>query len=126
MAPARPMARARKRLRVGPSSTLTSSTNRLALRRWWLFSALATALLRALATATLAACGVCSRVASARITVWPRRSAVTWRTLRLLILRLLALATTLMIYPPVLWPFCRRDHGIYVLGQIRLVCGRPY
>src|SRR5215470_10978505 len=81
MRKARPWARGRIRLSVGPSSTYALDTMRLSGSRARLFSALAIALARTLATGALAACGANRRTASASCAVRPLISSTTLRAL---------------------------------------------
>src|SRR3954468_8373841 len=83
---ARPWARGRNRLRVGPSSTKASVMNRSSGSRRWLrtcarCSALATAESRTLPTGSLAACGSNFMIACASLAGRPRMRSTTRRTL---------------------------------------------
>src|SRR4051812_48086570 len=76
---ARPCARGRKRLSVGPSSTYASCTTSAAGSRSWLFSALATALSSTFPTCTLASCGANLSTACASAAGRPRIRSTTRR-----------------------------------------------
>src|SRR3954468_24031177 len=83
---ARPWARGRNRLRVGPSSTNASVMNRSSGSRRWLrtcarCSALATAESSTLPTGSLAACGSNFMIACASLAGSPRMRSTTRRTL---------------------------------------------
>src|ERR1700704_5792077 len=91
---ARPWARSRQRLIVGPSSATASATTRSSADRLWLFSALAVALLRTLAMSLAACWGMNRSNAAASSTGLPLMSAVTRRALRVEPRRYLAVAET--------------------------------
>src|SRR3954468_14691984 len=76
---ARPWARGRKRLRVGPSSTYAWLMNRSRRSRFLLFSALAMALASTFATGSLADCGAKRRMSSASSASRPRTRSMTRR-----------------------------------------------
>src|SRR5512134_3033398 len=82
MGKARPWARGRQRLILGPSLAVASATTRSSAARSWLFSALAVALLSTLATSRAAACGMKRRMAAASSTGRPTMAWVTRRVLR--------------------------------------------
>src|SRR5262245_31070674 len=93
---ARPWARGRKRLIVGPSLAIASATIRSSGDRSWLFSAFAVALLSTLATSFAAPWGMNRRMAAASSTGLPWIAAVTSRVLRVERRRYLAVAETRM------------------------------
>ena len=76
---ARPWARGRMRLAVGPSSAYTVATTRVAGSSPLLFCAFAAALAITLATGSLAACGAQRRMSSASATDRPRTRSITRR-----------------------------------------------
>ncbi|SIN39083.1 Uncharacterised protein [Mycobacteroides abscessus subsp. abscessus] len=78
---ARPWARGRMRLAVGPSSAKISDTTRVEGSRPSLFCALAAALAMTLATGSLAACGAHRRMSIASFTDLPRTRSMTRRAL---------------------------------------------
>ena len=78
---ARPWARGRMRLAVGPPSAETEATTRVAGSKPLLFWALAAALAMTLATGRLAACGAQRRMSSASDTDLPRTRLITRRAL---------------------------------------------
>src|SRR6202000_884327 len=78
---ARPWARGRMRVAVGPSLAETVATTRVAGSSPLLFCALAAALAITLATGSLAACGAQRRMSRASGTDLPRTRAVTRRAL---------------------------------------------
>src|SRR5246127_5795039 len=78
---ARPWARGRIRLAVGPSSAWTEATTSVAGSKPLLFWALAAALAMTLATGRLAACGAQRRMSSASDTDLPRTRLITRRAL---------------------------------------------
>src|SRR4029079_11828677 len=91
---ARPWARGWKRLMVGPSLAMASTTKRSSADRLWLFSALAVALLSTRATSAAAFCGMNRRRAAASSTGRPLIASVTRRVLRVEARRYLAVAET--------------------------------
>src|SRR5690606_8702287 len=72
MREAEPLARARMRRRVTPSSTKACEMYRSSPRRLSADSALAIALARTLYTGSLAACGANRRTSRASVAFWPR------------------------------------------------------
>src|SRR4051794_5055299 len=76
---ARPWARGRNRLRVGPSSTYAWLMNRSRRSRFLLCSALAMALASTFATGSLADCGAKRRTSSASSASMPRTRSMTRR-----------------------------------------------
>src|SRR6185312_5247208 len=82
MANARPWARGRNRLIVGPSSARASTTTRSSADMLWLFSALAVALLSTAATSRAACWGMNRRYAAASSTGLPVMALVTSPILR--------------------------------------------
>src|SRR6476620_11667731 len=76
---ARPWARGRMRLAVGPPSAWIVATTRVDGSRPLLFCALAAALAITLATGSLAACGAHRRMSSASVTDLPRTRSMTRR-----------------------------------------------
>src|SRR5262249_24811801 len=68
---ARPMARGRKRLSVGPSSAVTNAMRRSSPTNSWLCSALATADSKSLVQSRATWRGVCARIARASSTDFP-------------------------------------------------------
>src|SRR3954451_25403612 len=82
MGNARPWARGRKRLIVGPSSAMAATITRSSADRSWLFSALAVALLSTLATSLAEPWGMNRRSAAASSTLRPTMSRVTNRVFR--------------------------------------------
>src|SRR6185312_3051192 len=76
---ARPWARGRMRLAVGPSSAYTVATTRVVGSSPLLFWALAAALAITLATGSLAAWGAQRRMSSASVTDLPRTRSITRR-----------------------------------------------
>ncbi|CFR92482.1 Uncharacterised protein [Mycobacterium tuberculosis] len=76
---ARPWARGRMRLAVGPWSAYTVATTKVAGSSPPLFCALAAALAITLATGPLAACGAQRRMSSASDTDLPRTRSITRR-----------------------------------------------
>src|SRR5664279_5966317 len=94
---ARPWARGRQRFIVGPSLAWASTMTRSSADRLWLFSALAVALLRTMATSRAACWGMKRRSAAASSTRLPRMARVTRRALRVDPRRYLAVAETRMI-----------------------------
>ena len=78
---ARPWARGRMRLSVGPSSANAAATTRVSRSMSWLFSAFAAALATTLNSGRAAACGANRRMSRASATGRPLISATTRRTL---------------------------------------------
>src|SRR4051794_35629770 len=91
---ARPMARGRKRLRVGPSSAKAARTFRSSPTSSWLCSALATADSSSLLQSRATARGVKARIARASSTDLPRMWSQTRRALRAEVRTYLAWART--------------------------------
>src|SRR3954454_20033929 len=91
---ARPMARGRKRLSVGPSSAWTSRMRSSSPTSSWLCSALATADSSSLLQALAAPRGVNARIARASLTSLPRMWSHTRRALRADVRTYLAWART--------------------------------
>src|SRR6185503_6199590 len=91
---ARPMARGRKRLSVGPSSAVTAKTRRSSPMSSWLCSALAIADSSSLLQSRATARGVCARIARASCTDLPRMWSHTRRALRAEVRTYLACART--------------------------------
>jgi hypothetical protein len=79
---ARPRARGRQRLIVGPSSTYTVFTTRSSPIRLWFASALATAERRSLSISRAAARSLNASIVRASGTVRPRMCSTTSRALR--------------------------------------------
>src|SRR5688572_6810481 len=102
MAKARPCARGRKRLRVGPSSAVASTTVRSSISRSWLFSAFAAALLTTFSTSRAAPWGMNVRFATASVAGRPTIARVTRRALRVEWRRYLAVAFTRIGLPALL------------------------
>src|SRR6478736_2165306 len=115
MGNARPCARGRKRLMVGPSSAIAATTTRSSADRSWLFSALAVALLSTLATSFAAPWGMKRRMAAASSTRLPTIACVTRRVLRVERRMYLAVADT-RIDGPLLE--CRRPLGVLAVPAI--------
>src|SRR6187551_2988148 len=97
IAKARPCARGRKRLSVGPSLAVASTTKSSSRSSSWLFSAFAAALLSTLATSRAASCGMNLRIAAASSTGSPMIFCVTRRVLRVEWRRYLAVALTFIV-----------------------------
>src|SRR5829696_3870102 len=91
---ARPCARGRQRLIVGPSLQIASAMNSSSADRLMLFSALAVALFSTRATSRAAACGMNRRMAAASSTGLPLIASVTRRAFRVEPRRYLAVADT--------------------------------
>src|SRR6185503_17852183 len=96
---ARPMARGRNRLSVGPSSAVTANTNRSSPISSWLCSALAIADSSTLLQSRATARGVCARIARASCTDLPRMWSHTRRALRAEVRTYLAWARTSTVSP---------------------------
>src|SRR3954452_9115848 len=96
MANARPWARGRMRLIVGPSSAVAWTTTRSSRARSWLFSAFAAALWSTLATSRAAPWGMKRSIALACSSGSPTIARVTRRVLRVEWRRYFAVAETLM------------------------------
>src|SRR3954468_18392219 len=79
---ARPIARGRKRLSVGPSSAVMAWMRRSSPTSSWLCSALATADSSSLLQSRATERGVCARIARASCTALPRTWSATRRDLR--------------------------------------------
>src|SRR3954468_4062512 len=93
---ARPWARGRHRLIVGPSFAIASATKSSSAERFMLFSAFAVALLSTRATSFAAACGMNRSAAAASSTGLPLIAWVMRRALRVEPRRYLAVAETRM------------------------------
>src|SRR3954454_20027023 len=91
---ARPWARGRQRLIVGPSLAWASATIRSSADRLWLFSALAVALFRTASTSWAACCGMNRSRSAASSTDRPLIAATTRLALRVEPRRYLAVAET--------------------------------
>src|SRR6476646_600592 len=115
---ARPWARGRQRLMVGPSFAIASKTIRSSADRLWLFSALAVALFSTRATSAAAFCGMNRRSAAASSTGLPLIASVTRRVLRVEARRYLAVAVTRII------GLLQRRRSIGVLAVPAVVAGR--
>src|SRR4051794_10623158 len=96
---ARPMARGRKRLIVGPASAYTARILRSSPTSSWLFSALATADSSSLLQASATARGWKARIERASATVLPRMPSHTRRDLRGEERTYLAWARTITVSP---------------------------
>src|SRR6476659_9641275 len=91
---ARPWARGRQRLLVGPSFAWASTTTRSSADRLWLFSALAVALFSTASTSWAACCGMNRSRDAASSTGRPLIAATTRLALRVEPRRYLAVAET--------------------------------
>src|ERR671923_62078 len=132
MRAARPRARGRQRLNIGPSSTYAAETTRSSPRRSWFASALATADLNSFSTSRAAARGVNASTVRASGTLRPRMCSTTRRALRGEIRTHFAAAftsgrvsvtATRFSSPP---PCGRRSApGTSSSARTRRACGRP-
>src|SRR5215210_1771428 len=118
---ARPWARGRQRLIVGPSFAWASATIRSSADRLWLFSAFAVALLRTRRTSTAACCGMNRSSADASSTGRPRMAATTRFALRVEPRRYLAVAETRTVSRLLLQR--RRSLGVLAVPAVRAGMG---
>src|SRR5829696_8422050 len=116
---ARPWARGRQRLIVGPSLAWASATIKSSADRLWLFSALAVALFSTRSTSTAACCGMNFRRAAASSTGRPLIAATTRLAFRVEPRRYLAVADTRTVGPLLL----QRGRSLGVLAVPAVVAG---
>src|SRR5918993_2773903 len=119
---ARPWARGRHRLIVGPSFAIASAMYSSSAERFMLFSALAVALFSTRATSRAAACGMNRRMALASSTGLPLIASVTRRAFRVEPRRYLAVAETRIV---VLLPQPAGPIGVLAVPGIRGVGRDP-